>query len=132
MELSKPMSKDQRQPFSILELIKQLITDAVDWSNDEMALTRVDAKLLLRRYLIGLGLILTSFAILIAGVFTLAQTVIGALAEYLHGHIIAGLIVSLVLFVITIIMTAAARYFFTTKVRPKGLVFRRIMGARPE
>jgi Putative Actinobacterial Holin-X, holin superfamily III len=132
MELSKPMSKDQRQPFSILELIKQLITDAVDWSNDEMALTRVDAKLLLRRYLIGLGLILTSFAILIAAVFTLAQTVIGALAEYLHGHIIAGLIVSLILFVITIILTAAARYFFTAKARPKGLVFRRIMGARPE
>jgi hypothetical protein len=120
------------RPFSVLELVKQLLKDAVDWSNDEMALTRVDAKSLLRRYLTGLGLILTSFAILIAAVFTLAQTVIGALAEYLHGHIIAGLIVSLILFVVTAALMAVARSFFTNKARPKGLVFRRIMGEKTE
>ena len=126
------MPEHQRRPFSVLELVRQLIADAVDWSNDEMALTRVDAKSLFRRYLIGLGLVLISFVILIAAVFTLAQTVIGALAEYLHGHIVAGLIVSFILFAITIALMAIARAFFTKKARPKGLVFRRIMGGTAE
>lgn len=122
------MPEHTRRQFSILELMRQLISDAVDWSNDEMALTRVDAKSLLRRYIVGLGIVFVSFAILIAAVFTLAQTVIGALAEYLHGHIISGLIVSLVLFILAFALMIAARYFFTHNARPKGLVFRRIMG----
>ena len=126
------MPEQQRRHFSILELVKQLIADAVDWSNDEMALTRVDAKSLLRRYLTGLFLILISFAILIAAVFTLAQTMIGALAEYLHGRIVAGLIVSFILFAMTMALMAMARSFFTKKAHPKGLVFRRIMGSTAE
>jgi|GEM_PF-3109298 len=126
------MSKDQSRPFSVLELAKQLITDAIDWSNDEMALVKLDAKALLRRYLVGLGLILTSFAILIAAVFTLAQTVIGALATYLNGHIIAGLIVSIVLFGITLAMLILARYVLTHKVKARGLIFRRIVSGKTE
>ena len=118
--------------FAILALIKQLINDAVDWSNDELALTRSDAKALLRRYLIALGLLFVSFAILIAAIFTLAQTLIGALAEYLHGHLIAGTIVSLALFILTFALMAAARYLFARKARAKGLVFRRIMGRATE
>jgi hypothetical protein len=58
--------------------------------------------------------------------------VIGVLAEYLHGHVIAGLIVSVVLFAVTVILMAVARYFFISKARPRGLVFRRIMGKMPE
>jgi uncharacterized BrkB/YihY/UPF0761 family membrane protein len=126
------MPEHRRRPFSILELARQLIADAVHWSNDEMALTRVDAKSLLRRYVVGLGFIFVSFAILIAAVFTLAQTVIGALAEYLHGHVIAGLVVSFLLFVLTMGLMMAARHFFLHKPRPKGLVFRRIMGGASE
>ena len=132
MDPSKLMPDHKPRPFSVFELVTQLIADAVDWSNYEMALTRVDAKSLLRRYLIGLGLMLISFAILIAAVFTLAQTVIGALAEYLHGHIVAGLIVSFILFAITIAFMAIARSLFTKKGRPKGMVFRRIMGGTAE
>ena len=126
------MPEHQRRSFSVLELVRQLIADAVDWSNDEMALTRVDAKSLLRRYLTGLFLMLISFAILIAAVFTLAQTMIGALAEYLHGHIVAGLIVSFILFAVTMALMAMARSLFTKKAQPKGLVFRRIMGGTAE
>jgi hypothetical protein len=126
------MPYNKRQPFSILELVKLLITDAIDWSNEEMALTRVDAKSLMRRYLFGISLMVTSFAILIAAIFTLAQTVIGALSEYLHGHIVAGLIVSLILFAITIILLAIARSFFVNRAHPKGLVFRRILGENIE
>jgi Putative Actinobacterial Holin-X, holin superfamily III len=132
MVQSRPMPYNQRQPFSILELVKQLITDALDWSNDEMALTRVDAKSLMRRYILGFTLMMISFAILIAAIFTLAQTVIGALSEFLHGHIVAGLIVSFMLFAITIILLAVARYFFVNKARAKGLVFRRILGEKIE
>jgi Putative Actinobacterial Holin-X, holin superfamily III len=126
------MPKDRRRPFSILELVKQLIADAVDWSNDEMALTRLDAKTMVRRYLFGLGLILTSFAVLIAAVFTLAQTVIGVLAEYLHGHVVAGLTVSLILFIFAFMLIASARHFFKNQAQPRGLVFRRIMGETSE
>lgn len=126
------MPKSQNSHFQVIELLKRLMRDAVDWSNDEMALTRNDAKTLLRRYVIGLGFILASFAVLIAAIFTLAQTLIGALAEYVHGHIIAGLIVSLVLFMITLLMMAIARYLFTHKTRVKGLIFRRIMGRTSE
>jgi Putative Actinobacterial Holin-X, holin superfamily III len=126
------MPYNQRQPLSILELVKKLITDAVDWSNDEMALTRVDAKSLMRRYILGFTLMMISFAILVAAIFTLAQTVIGALSEYLHGHIVAGLIVSFMLFAITVILLAVARQFFVNKARAKGLVFRRILGEKIE
>jgi len=132
MEPRKLMPEKQQSNFAILTLIKQLISDAVDWSNDELALTRSDAKSLLRRYLIALGLIFVSFAILIAAIFTLAQTLIGALAQYLHGHLIAGAIVSLALFVLTFALMAAARYLFTRKARANGLVFRRIMGQTTE
>jgi len=111
-----------------MALIKKLFTDAVDWSNDELALTRNDAKALLRRYVTGLVCFCISFAILIAAIFTLAQTVIGALAEYLHGHLIAGLMVSFVLFILALIAMAAAHHCFAHKSKAKGLVFRRIMG----
>jgi hypothetical protein len=90
----KPMPKK----LAILELVKQLLRDALEWSQVEIELTRVDAKAMMRNYIVALGLVFTSFAILIAAMFTLAQTVIGAIATYVHGHVIAGLIVSVALF----------------------------------
>ena len=126
------MPKHHRTPFSILDLVKQLITDAVHWSNDEIALTRLDASRMMRRYVFGLALILTSFAILIAAVFTLAQTLIGPLAAYLNGHVAAGLIVSLVLFGMALVLVLLARYVITYKVKAKGMIFRRIISGRTE
>lgn len=115
---------------AILGLVKQLLQDALDWSQAEIALTRSDAKAVMRNYIIALALIFVGFAILIAGVFTLAQTVVGAIASYVHGHIVAGLIVSAALILLTILLLATARYFLTRKSRSKGLIFRRITGAK--
>lgn len=124
--LLKPMHKRN----SISGLLKQLLQDALEWSQAEIELTRADAKAMMRNYIIALALLLVSFAILIAAVFTLAQTVIGALAAYVHGHLSAGLIVSAALFGLTLILIAIARYFLTRKSRSKGLIFRRITGTK--
>ncbi len=112
----------------ILGLVKQLLQDAFQWSQAEIELTRSDAKVVMRNYIIALALFFTSFAILIAAVFTLAQTMIGAIATYVHGHVIAGLIVGIVLLSLTILLLITARYFLTRKSRSKGLIFRRIKG----
>lgn len=124
--LLKPMHKRN----SISGLLKQLLQDALEWSQAEIELTRADAKAMMRNYIIALALLVVSFAILIAAVFTLAQTVIGALAAYVHGHLSAGLIVSAALFGLTLILIAIARYFLTRKSRSKGLIFRRITGTK--
>ncbi len=118
----------KRQP--ILGLVKQLLQDALQWSQTEIELTRLDAKEMMRNYIIALALFFTSFAILIAAVFTLAQTVIGAIATYVHGHVMAGLIVGIVLILLTILLLATARFFLTRKSRSKGLIFRRIKGEK--
>ncbi len=122
--LLKPMPKTN----SIPGLLKQLLQDALEWSQAEIKLTRLDAKAMMRNYIMALALMAVSFAILIAAVFTLAQTLIGALAAYVHGHLFAGLIVSAALFGLTLILLAIARYFLTRKSRSKGLIFRRITG----
>ncbi len=116
--------------YSILRLVKQLLEDALEWSQAEIELTRADAKAVMRNYIIALALFFTSFAILVAAVFTLAQTVIGAIADYVHGHIMAGLIVGIALIGLTMLLLATARYFLTRKSRSKGLIFRRITGAK--
>lgn len=122
----KPMPKK----YSVLRLAKQLLQDALEWSQAEIELTRADAKAMMRNYIIALALFFTGFAILIAAVFTLAQTVIGALATYLNGHFSAGVIVSLSLFALTMLILATARYFLMRKSRSKGLIFRRITGSK--
>lgn len=124
------MAQHKRMPkkHSPLRLVKQLIQDALQWSQTEIELTRADAKAMMRNYIIALALFFISFAILIAALFTLAQTVIGAIAAYVHGHLIAGLIVSIALILMTILLLALARYFLTRKSRSKGLIFRRLTG----
>ena len=114
----------------ILELVKQLYQDAITWSEVEIALTRSDAKAMMRNYIIALVLIFISFAILIAAFLTLAETIIGAIAAYVNGHIFAGLIVCAALFGLTIILLATARYFFTRKSHSKGLIFKRLTGEK--
>ncbi len=111
---------------SILSLVNQLLQDAIQWAQAEIELTRSDAKAMMRDYIIALALFFTSFAILIAAVFTLAQTVIGAIAAYVHGHVIAGLIVGIALMVLTVLLLVIARYFLIRKLPSKGLVFRQI------
>jgi uncharacterized membrane protein YdjX (TVP38/TMEM64 family) len=118
----------KRQP--ILGLVKQLLQDAFQWSQTEIELTRADAKAVMQNYIIALALFFTSFAILIAAVFTLAQTVIGAISAYVHGHIVAGLIVSATLIGFTMLLLATARYFLTRKSRSKGLIFRQLKGEK--
>lgn len=114
----------------IFELINRLLQDALEWSQAEIELTRADAKAMVRNDIIALVLVFVSFAILVAAFLTLAETVIGALATYVHGHILAGIIVCAVLFGITIVLLATARYFFTRKSQSKGLIFRRITGGK--
>jgi Putative Actinobacterial Holin-X, holin superfamily III len=116
--------------YGILGLLKQLLQDALEWSQTEIELTRTDAKAVMNNYITALALFFAAFAILIAALFTLAQTVIGAIATYVHGHIIAGFIVSAVLFGLTLLLLAIARYFLTRKSGSKGLIFRRITGVR--
>ena len=126
MELRKLMPKKN----AILGLLNQLLQDAIQWSQAEIELTRSDAKAMMRNYTIALGLFLLSFAILIAAMFTLAQTVIGAIADYVHGHVIAGLIVGISLTFLAVLLIATARYFLTRKSQSKGLVFRRLKGSK--
>lgn len=115
---------------SMLEFVKQLLENAVQWSQAEIELTRLDAKAMVRNYIIALALIFVSFAILIVALLTLAQTLIGAIAAYVHGHIFAGLIVSAVLFGLTMLMLVMARYFIMRKTASRGLIFRRITGSK--
>jgi ABC-type multidrug transport system fused ATPase/permease subunit len=126
MAARKPMPKK----YPILGLVKQLLQDAQEWSQAEIEMTRADAKAMMRNCIIALGFIFTSFAILIAAIFTLAQSIIGALATYLHGHIFAGVVVSFMLFALTMVMLAAARYFFGRKLPAKGLIFRRLTASK--
>lgn len=122
------MARPHKASFSVFDFTKRLIDEAVAWSNDELELTKQDAKAMLRRYLIALGLVFAGFAILTAGIFTLAQTLIGALALYLYGHVVAGLVVSLVMFAMTAGLLLLARYMVTRKTNPKGIVFLRLQG----
>lgn len=115
---------------AILHLVKQLLQDALQWSQAEIELTRSDARALMKNYIIALALLFVGFAILIAALFTLAQTIIGAIATYVHGYLFAGFIVSAILFGLTLITLATARYFLTRKSRSKGLIFRRITSRR--
>ena len=112
----------------LFRLLQQLVHDIVAWSEAEMAYTRADAKAFLRSYVFAFGSIFAGFSVLIAAVFTLAETIVGALAAYVHGHTIAGLIVSLSLFVVTFLFLVAARYFLTRKASSKGMIFRRLTG----
>ena len=116
---------------TLLELAKQLLFGALGWPSAELTLTKLDAKALLHRYVLGLILLVVSFAVLTATVFTLAETVIGALAEYVHGNLIAGLIVSAGLFCLTAVMIMIARSSFTKVPPPKGMVFKRLLGNDP-
>jgi len=93
-----------------------------------LELTKQDAKALVRRYVIAVGLVFAAFAVLTAAIFTLAQTLIGALAVYLYGHVVAGLVVSLIMFGLTIGLLLIARYTATRKTTPKGVVFLRLQG----
>ena len=122
------MVKPRKASFSILDFAKRLIEEAVAWSNDELELTKQDAKAMVRRYIIALGLVFAGFAVLTAAIFTLAQTLIGALALYLYGHVIAGLVVSLAMFALTGGLLMLARYMVTRKTNPKGMVFLRLQG----
>ena len=124
---------DTGQPrLALFRLLQQLVQDAVAWSEAEMAYTRADAKAFLRSYVFALGFMFAGFSVLIAAIFTLAQTIIGALASYVYGHTIAGLIVSFGLFVLTLLLLAAARYFLTRKASSKGMIFRRLAGAKTD
>lgn len=116
----------------IFRLLRQLIQDAIAWSEAEVEFTRADAKAFLRSYIVAFGFIFVGFAMLIAAVFTLAQTIIGALASYVHGNTIAGLIVSVGLFALTILLLAAARHFLTRKASSQGMIFRRLTGGGKE
>ncbi len=122
------MPKSRLRSPVVLELVKQLLAGVLGWSSDELRLTKIDARALLHRYLFAIGLLFTSFAIMIAAIFTLAETLIGALAEYVHGNLIAGLIVSLGLFCIVAVMIAVAYSFITKKPAPQGVVFRHLLG----
>lgn len=117
---------------AIFRLLRQLVQDAIVWSEAEVAFTRADAKAFLRSYAVALGFIFGGFAVLIAAVFTLAQTIIGALASYVHGNTAAGLIVSIGLFGLTILLLSAARHFLTRKASSQGMIFRRLTGADKE
>ena len=122
------MSSDSHPKFALFGLLQQLAQDALAWSEAEVAHTRADAKAHLRGYALALGFMFAGFSVLIAAVFTLAETIIGALASYVHGNTIAGLIVSLGLFVITLTLLVTARYFLTRKTTSKGMIFRRLTG----
>jgi uncharacterized membrane protein len=126
------MPEAGRRKSAIFRLLRQLVQDAIVWSEAEVAFTRADAKVFLRNYSVALGFIFSGLAVLIAAVFTLAQTIIGALASYVHGDTIAGLIVSVVLFGLTILLLAAARHFLTRKAPSQGMIFRRLTGADKE
>jgi len=126
------MPEPGHQKSTILNFLRQLAQDAIVWSEAEMAFTRADAKAFLRSYVVALGFIFGGFAVLIAAVFTLAQTIVGALASYVHGNTMAGLIVSFGLFGLTLLLLAAARHFLTRKGSSKGMIFRRLTGAGTE
>jgi len=126
------MPNTHRPKFALLDVLQQLVQNAVAWSEAEMAHTRADAKALLRSYVLACALMLTGFSVLIAAVFTLAETIIGALAAYVHGHTIAGLIVSVGLFALTLLLLLAARYFLTRKASSKGIIFRRLTGKKTD
>lgn len=123
------MPESNHPKSALFKLLEQLVEDAVAWSETEIANTRTDAKSFLRNYAIALGFIFAGLSVLIATVLTLAETIIGALASYVHGHAVAGLIVSCGLFALTIGLLAAAQYFLKRKPRSRGLIFRRLTGA---
>ena len=126
------MPKSRLRSPVILELVKQLLAGALGWSSAELELAKLDARSLLRRYIFAIGLLFASFAILTAAVFTLAETLIGALADYVHGHLIAGLIVSMGLLAIVAVMIAVAYASITKSPTPQGVVFRRLLGRDTE
>lgn len=126
------MPEPGHRKSAILRLLRQLVHDAIVWSEAEVAFTRADAKAILRSYIVAFGFIFGGFSVLIAAVFTLAQTIIGALASYVHGNTIAGLIVSVGLFGLTLLLLAAARHFLTRKTSSKGVIFRRLTGVGKE
>lgn len=115
---------------SVFELVKRLLLGALGWSTDELNLAKLDAKALLNRVLVGVGLLFFAFAILTAAIFTLAETLIGALADYLHGNFMAGLVVTAGLLLIVAVLMAIAYSSIKARPKPKGAVFKRLLGTK--
>jgi uncharacterized BrkB/YihY/UPF0761 family membrane protein len=121
------MAKSRQPDSPIIALLRHLIDEAVAWSHAELGLAREDARRLLRRYLVGLGMLLSGFAIFIAGLITLAQALIGVLADYLQGHVMAGLAVGLATLAVALACLVIARLFFRIPARPQSAVFQRLL-----
>ncbi len=130
MALPTPVPRSRGAKSSILEVVKLLFLEALGWSNEELRLTKLDAKTLLHRYLLGLGLLFAGLAVLTATIFTLAETLIGALADYVHGNLIAGLIVSALLLGLTMLLLGLAYAHVTNSSNPRGVVFRKMLGSQ--
>ncbi|MEO6607518.1 MAG: phage holin family protein [Aestuariivirga sp.] len=114
----------------IFELVKKLLMGALGWSSDELSLTKLDAKALLNRVLLGAGLLFFAFAMLTAAIFTLAETLIGALTDYLHGNFAAGLVVTVGLLLITALLMAFAYSSIKATPAPRGVIFKRLLGSK--
>jgi hypothetical protein len=124
------MPKSASPDISLFELVKTLLMGALGWSNNELAMAKLDAKALLNRVLWGAALLFAAFAMLTAAIFTLAETLIGALADYLHGNLPAGLVVSASLFCLTGLLMAVGYFSLKTRPKPQGIVFRKLLGSK--
>ena len=114
------------------DLFKELANDGKRWLDAELALAKAEAGLRLRDYALGLGIALVSLVILITATVILAQACVVALAPYVTGPAVAGVVVAILLLGIVVILALVAKYLLVSKTPPTGLVFRWLMGNAPE
>ena len=129
-----PRASDERLEYPAPKsgfsgLFKELADDGARWADAELALTRAEAGVLLRRYIAGFAVASVAFAAVIAAIVILAQACVIALLPYVSGQISANAIVGLILVGLVMLLALTARHLLTRKTPPLSLIFRWLAGA---
>ena len=103
---------------SLMGLLRELVHEVAKWVDAEIALVQAEAGTMMRRVVVGLLVLLASFATMIAAIVSLAGVGVQALAPLLGSVVMAGLVVSLVLLLLMIILGLVARQMFVSVKRP--------------
>ena len=103
---------------SLMGLLRELVHEVAKWVDAEIALVQAEASTMMRRVVVGLLVLLASFATMIAAIVSLAGVGVQALAPLLGSVVMAGLVVSLVLLLLMVILGLVARQMFVSAKRP--------------
>lgn len=116
---------DNQQHFP--QLIKRLAGDGARIAESELALALLEAKKIIRSYVVAVVVAALSLVVMIVALAVLAQGVALMLTPYLGSAGYAFLGVGLMLALITFAMIFIANHWLLKKHAPVGLIFKWLM-----